>query len=180
MKNESTAARRDWLLASARLLVTIILVLVALAGLGAVAAAIALPLFQDRILAAIIEDSGRHLGTEFIIVSELFLALIFAMGWLAFRWLQQLRRIVDSVGLGDPFVPVNAQRLAHMGWLTVGIEVLSLPDGAAGHYLTTHLDKTHIDIGLSLGGVLMALVLFILARVFREGAAMRADLDGTV
>jgi hypothetical protein len=37
-----------------------------------------------------------------------------------------------------------------------------------------------VDFGLSFGGVLLALVLFILARVFRKGAEMRAELEGTV
>ena len=67
-----------------------------------------------------------------------------------------------------------------MGWLVVGIEVLSIPAGVAAHFVTTHFHKDHVEIGLSLGGVLLALVLFILARVFREGAAMREELEGTV
>jgi hypothetical protein len=37
-----------------------------------------------------------------------------------------------------------------------------------------------MDAGIDFGGVLTALLLFILARVFREGAAMRKDLEGTV
>ena len=35
-------------------------------------------------------------------------------------------------------------------------------------------------LALVLGGILLALVLFILARVFRKGAEMRAELEGTV
>lgn len=31
-----------------------------------------------------------------------------------------------------------------------------------------------------LGGIILAITLFILARVFRQGAAMRNDLEGTV
>lgn len=34
--------------------------------------------------------------------------------------------------------------------------------------------------GFSLTGIMIVLLLFILARVFRRGAAMREDLDGTV
>lgn len=177
---ETPPFRRDWLLTAARALATIIIVLVCLAGIGVVVAAIALPLFQDRIFASILEYTGKHLGPDFIVATEAFFALVFAMGVCAFRWLRQLRRIIDSVGLGDPFVPVNADRLANMGWLTVGIEALAFPAGAVAHFLTTHLNRSHIEIGFSLSGVLMALVLFILARVFREGARLKADLEGTV
>ena len=57
------------------------------------------------------------------------------------------------------------------------------------HMLTNNLDpevaqfpheELTADIEFSLTGVLLALVLFILARVFRHGAAMREDLEGTV
>ena len=37
-----------------------------------------------------------------------------------------------------------------------------------------------MDTHMSLTGLAVGLVLFILARVFRQGAAMRADLEGTV
>ena len=37
-----------------------------------------------------------------------------------------------------------------------------------------------IDAGLDIEGILLALILFILARVFRHGARMRDDLEGTV
>jgi hypothetical protein len=67
-----------------------------------------------------------------------------------------------------------------MGWLTVIVEALSIPGGALAAYLTHLFDRAHLEIGLSLGGILMALVLFILARVFREGARMREELEGTV
>jgi galactitol-specific phosphotransferase system IIC component len=41
-----------------------------------------------------------------------------------------------------------------------------------------HADvRTDLDLG---GSLLLPLVLFILARVFRHGAAMREELEGTV
>ena len=51
--------------------------------------------------------------------------------------------------------------------------------------LTASFGQTIYMVGLSLFfgailGILLALVLFILARVFREGAAMRSELEGTV
>jgi hypothetical protein len=176
----ATAPHRDWLLTSARWLVTIITALVCVIGLGLLSAAIALPLFHDRIAAAVLADTGKPFGSDVTTAIEALLALILVMGFLAFRWLMRLRRIIDSVGQGDAFSLANAERLYTMGWLAMGIEALAIPAGVAAHFVTTHFNKSHIDIGFSLGGILMALVLFILARVFREGAAMREELEGTV
>jgi hypothetical protein len=40
--------------------------------------------------------------------------------------------------------------------------------------------KVGIQVDLPLAGLFLALVLFILARVFREGTRMREDLEGTI
>ncbi|WP_225207437.1 DUF2975 domain-containing protein [Novosphingobium huizhouense] len=108
------------------------------------------------------------------------LLLVAAMAACAFAFLRHLRRIVASVAHGDPFAPVNAARLAAMGWLTLAVEGLSIPVGGIGQWLATTIEDATSDFGVSVGGVLLALILFILARVFREGARMRDDLEGTV
>jgi len=86
------------------------------------------------------------------------------------------------VALGDPFAPINAKRLTYMGWLTAATQLLSVPIGVLAHSLGISLRNIvgHPEFGAGLGGVLMALLLFVLARVFREGARMREDLEGTV
>jgi hypothetical protein len=69
-----------------------------------------------------------------------------------------------------------------MGWLAVSIEALKIPTSAIAIFIATQV-KEHtftIDLDFSFTGLLIALVLFILARVFRHGAEMRADLEGTV
>lgn len=180
MSTQTSGQPRDLLLTSARLLVTIILVLICLIALGLVSAAIALPLFPDRILAEIAPQIGKEPGSDLITSIELIFALFLTMIALAFFWLRQLRRIIDSVRQGNAFAPENAGRLSNMGWLTVGIEVFSIKAGAVAAYIAKHVENMHLDVGLSLGGILMALVLFILARVFREGARMREELEGTV
>jgi len=174
------ASKPDALLTSARWLINLIVVLVGVVFLGLIGAAIALPLFEVRVLALIAEHGGKQAGSEAIVAIEILFVVFIAMLALAFRWLRQLRRIIDSVGHGDPFAPENADRLARMGWLTVAIECLSIPGGIVAGYLAHIFRRAELDVGLSLGGVLMALVLFILARVFREGAAMRDELEGTV
>ncbi len=102
---------------------------------------------------------------------------------LAFFFLRHLRRIVDSVSDGDPFVPINANRLRHMGWLAVAMQVVLIAItptilwfDALPHKQNVH----HNSDGLSFAALVLALLLFILARVFRVGTAMREELEGTV
>jgi hypothetical protein len=90
-------------------------------------------------------------------------------------FLRLLRRIVGSVAGGSPFDPVNADRLERMGWLAVLLKVVTMVEAA---FATT--DVVRFASHLSGPDLVMILVLFVLARVFREGAAMRDDLEGTV
>ena len=106
---------------------------------------------------------------------------------LTFVLLRELRRILDTVSLGDPFMPENADRVVRMGWLSVATLACSncVPflfgflDGFAGRSMPG-LSAPELPSLFDLSGVIFALALFVLARVFRVGAAMRQDLEGTV
>jgi len=89
--------------------------------------------------------------------------------------LTRLLAIVGTVGAGDPFVPLNAQRLRKCAWALLGLEVLHLLIGAVSAAGT-------IDIGwdFSPTGLLAVLLLFVLAKVFAEGARMRDELEATI
>lgn len=120
-------------------------------------------------------------ASTFIGIGGILLVLA-VMALLAFLFLRNLLRLIGSVDKGDPFNPVNATRLAAMGWLTLAIEAISFPAGLLAIWIAQSVKgaDSDIDIGFSLTGVLLAIVLFILARVFRKGAEMRAELEGTV
>lgn len=119
----------------------------------------------------------KGLGAE---TSATILALTIAIGSvmaLAIAWLvTYLRKIVATVADGDPFVPDNASRLRKMGWIAIGIEALTVLLALAA----THVDGSPQTFDFDGGALILALCLFILARVFRQGAAMRDDLEGTV
>jgi hypothetical protein len=96
-----------------------------------------------------------------------------------------LRKIIATVGEGDPFAPENADRLSLMGWLMLGVQLALIPATALGIALArfaSQFEDAHftVDGGLDIEGILLVIILFILARVFRHGAAMREDLEGTV
>ena len=118
----------------------------------------------------------------FLAVVGLALLLMAAMVGAGFQFVRLLRRIIDSVGAGDPFTPANAARLAQMAWLLVATELATLPLHGLGAWITQHghaADVT-VDIDISVSNLFVALVLFILARVFREGTRLRDELEGTV
>lgn len=94
--------------------------------------------------------------------------------------LTRLLTIVETVGDGDPFVMENAGRLQRIAWAVLGLELLHLC--VVGVAAGASTDQTPLDIGggLSVTRWLAVLLLFVLARVFEQGARMREDLEGTV
>lgn len=100
-----------------------------------------------------------------------------------FSFFGKMRAIIKSVGEQDPFIAENAQRLSTMARLLLGVQILALPIGLLRLRLANLVSDGGESLDFSvydLQGPLMILVLFILARVFRIGAAMREDIEGTV
>jgi len=110
------------------------------------------------------------------------LAIVVAL----FLFFGKLRAIIATVGHGDPFAPANADRLSAMAWLMLSTQVLTLPLALLVPYLVEWADSVdtvtfHGEVGgFDVTGILLVIILFILARVFRHGAMMREDLEGTV
>ncbi|MFC4256942.1 DUF2975 domain-containing protein [Altererythrobacter xixiisoli] len=175
-------APKDPLLTAARITIIIarIALVIGMIGLG-VAAAVTLigsSRLSDQITIAIEQGGvGEVTGGATLVI----LLTLFSLG-LMYDFAARLAQIIDTVGQGDPFTLANAARLTRMGWLAVGVQLLALPSMLLSTWLETRVDKGvfHLDSDLSLTGIALALVLFILARVFRTGAAMRDDLEGTV
>lgn len=157
-------------------------------ALGAILIAIAAPLmliFNEKVSVAFAEKVGEVSGGTFIAITLGLMAIAFGIIAAAFIFFGKLRAIIGSVGEGDPFAPENADRLNLMAWLLLGIQVLMIPAMGIGLMFAKWADSVEnaeitIDAGLDIEGILMVIVLFILARVFKHGAAMRDDLEGTV
>ena len=96
------------------------------------------------------------------------------------RVLRHLLAIVDTVRVGDPFAAANARRLEAIAWWVLAGEGLRLLIGAIALATTSRMPNLDLDIEYSLAPWLAVLLLFVLARVFAEGARMRGDLEGTV
>ncbi|WP_347302871.1 DUF2975 domain-containing protein [Croceibacterium sp. TMG7-5b_MA50] len=177
----------DPLLAIANAIVLLFQAALVLATAALLIALPAVQFFWDDIIAGVrTEMADPAFVLPLVPVTAL---LIMALGIvvLLFLFLQNLRRIIRTVGQGDPFVPANADRLTGMAWIMLGAEMLSLFMMGVGYRLVSMLPATDADpvqadhgFGLDFSGPILILTLFILARVFRQGAAMRADLEGIV
>lgn len=94
--------------------------------------------------------------------------------------LTRLLAIVRTVGGGEPFVAENADRLKSIAWSLLGLELLHLAAVGAAQAASTKAVPIEIERGFSFTGWLAILLLFVLARVFERGAAMRDELEGMV
>jgi Protein of unknown function (DUF2975) len=99
--------------------------------------------------------------------------------------------IVKSVQTGDPFTTENANRLRKLGWmfLVIGlftwigdsydtVQGIEEPSARMKDYLIYISGLVHLLLNPAL--ILASPLMFILARVFDAGIAMREDVEGTV
>jgi hypothetical protein len=94
--------------------------------------------------------------------------------------LSRLLAIVETVRAGDPFVILNAARLQTIAWSVLGLEVMHLIVQAIAAGISSKAMKIDISWDISVTRWLAVLMLFVLARVFDQGARMRDELEGTV
>lgn len=60
------------------------------------------------------------------------------------------------------------------------MQLLALPLGSVARSIAVPTSQFADMGGINLNGILSILLAFVLAAVFEKGAAMRADLEGTV
>ncbi|APE27759.1 DUF2975 domain-containing protein [Aurantiacibacter gangjinensis] len=174
-----TSFKKDPLLPLAEAIIWFMLGIIAFAGVVVLICAPAVVIFGGEFVNALeLEDLPMTLRI-WIAIMLLAVAGLLYLGWRFFRAMQA---IVRSVGYGDPFISENADRLTEMAWLFLALNVLSVPVAALGIYIARTAGEAPgtMDAGFDLGNLLTILILFILARVFRKGTAMREDLEGTV
>jgi hypothetical protein len=94
--------------------------------------------------------------------------------------LTRLLAMVDTVSVGDPFVLANAARLQNIAWAVLALELMHLAVGAIAAGVSTATAPFDIDWSFSPTRWVAVLLIFVLARVFEQGAQMREELEGTV
>jgi len=77
-------------------------------------------------------------------------------------------------------VVANASRLQGIAWAMLALELMHFAVGTIAAIVSTAAAPLNISWGFSLTRWLAVLMLFVLARVFEQGARMREELEGTV
>lgn len=172
--------RPDNLLRATRLVLMLTIGVAALLGLAMLVAIPFVWVFSNRVVVAAAENGFQLSGDDAALaISSLLGAGLLLVG-LGFLFLRKLVAIIDSVGQGSPFVPENAARLRAMGWIALAFQLLSLLAAPAELWLARVLPGSHVQVSFSFSGLIIALLLFVLARVFDHGTRLAEDVEGTV
>jgi hypothetical protein len=180
-----TIGPKDPLLLAGKVMTLLMQAAMAIEALALLIAIPALAIYRDHADAVYAREVGDTAATLPMGAIIGIMVIGLAVVALLFFFFGRLRRIIATVGEGDPFQPENAQRLSQMGWIMLTIQLLAIP--AVGLLMpiaraVEKVETAHFATGgkFDFGLILLTIVLFILARVFRHGAAMREDLEGTV
>ena len=92
----------------------------------------------------------------------------------------RLLAMVETVNAGDPFVIENAARLQTIAWAIVGLEIMHVGVVLLANGVIVQGQEVDIGEKFSVTPWLTILLLFVLARVFDQGARMRDELAATV
>lgn len=136
--------------------------------------------FQADVLKEIAQSAGGRAVPEAIGALSLLMGLAAIACVLGCAFVSQWLKVIGSVASGNPFTEENAGRLQRMGWIGVGLHAIGLVIAGTVDWAGDFLPELEAKADLDLSSIILILMLFILARVFRIGAAMRSDLEGTV
>ena len=179
-----TLAKDDVLLKLGRVIALVLQALCVLGGGVFFLVIVVVTLISAGMLPGLVEAEGLPDVARYPLVAAAIGLTVMANFTAMFFFFGKMRALIESASKGDPFIPDNAQRLAAMAWLLLGSLGLTVIVGELRVYAASLIDpqsESGFDISPNdLTGFLIVLVLFILARVFRHGAAMREDLEGTV
>lgn len=159
--------------------------------LGVTVLTFAIPIllyFSAEVTAEMADTFVTPPGTEVVWMIAGLMLLGIVMMLITLFGINRLRRIVDSVGEGNPFTRINGTRLRGMGIAAFAIQIVTFFGSLLASAMVATLGEVqpgeefsmHIEGGLSISGILLVLLLIILARVFDRGAEMQDELQGTV
>lgn len=163
-----------------RWLVYFIMALIAFAAVVLALVSVILPFHWEQAAAEALKQFPK-LDTD-ALYPRLYVVFAFGIVIMGLVWtmMRKLLAIINSVEHGDPFILENATRLRAIGWLMVAVQVLAIPLAMVAHNTAALFGKHDVGMEIPLNGILAILLVFILADVFKRGAEMRDELEGTV
>lgn len=112
--------------------------------------------------------------------SRWMLAIVAPVMLFAHILFKKLIAILDSVSGGDPFAEANADRLQVVAWCLLAIQICDIGFGIADATMNRAAGEQISGWSPGLTGWIAVLLVFVLARVFREGARMRNEAELTI
>jgi hypothetical protein len=159
------------------------ILLFSLGGVSIAIVAVLLLSFKPELLGGAVDFSGLHLQGPWlgpIAAAALLAADLYLAG--AVVIVARLRKIFQTLIIGDPFHPENVRRLRTIGAVLALLEVGRYVFGGLAH-LVGHrigLDGMAGGQGVNLTTWFAVLVIVVLAEVFREGARLRGEAELTI
>lgn len=150
------------------------------AFLLAVTAGLLLSLIMSPEFALLLQKSGRDIDLPSTMTGlrlEMVLGIVMALA--NDRLLSALGQLIASAREGDPFIAANARRLQLIGWSLLVLQLLDIPAALLTRFFPSLGSALPTD-GVSVGGWVAVLMVFVLGRVFAAGSAMRDELEATV
>jgi len=106
-----------------------------------------------------------------------FIGPVMVVAHILFR---KLLAILASVADGDPFTPVNANRLQTVAWCLLALQLCDIGFGVTSSLLDKAAGEGVGGWSFGLTGWVAVLLVFVLARVFREGTRLRDEAELTI
>lgn len=133
----------------------------------------------DLLIDALNKASPRMDAPYVVELFRFVLLLCIPIAFAAHAIFIRLVAMIDSVGRGKAFTSENARRLRVIGWCVLAMQVIDASYGWLSYQLVMASGE-HFAWQPSLTAWLAVLMLFILARIFEQGAAMREELEHTI
>ncbi|WP_426266694.1 DUF2975 domain-containing protein [Sphingomonas sp. LHG3443-2] len=108
------------------------------------------------------------------------LAIVAPVMLFAHILLRNLLVILETVRSGDPFAAANADRLQIVAWCLLAIQLCDIAFGFADAAMNRAAGEQISAWSPALTGWIAVLLVFVLARVFREGARLRDEAELTI
>lgn len=132
-----------------------------------------------HLLDSLVRKYGIEMAPDIVTGLRLLLLLGIAVCVPVHIIFSRLHRMVGNTIAGNAFANGNAVHLRIMAWMLLLIQIADLALGSLSYWLSSIKAETMGWIP-SISGWLSVLLLFILARIFDQGAKMQADLEGVV
>jgi Protein of unknown function (DUF2975) len=138
----------------------------------------------DQLLLDMVERyEVRSEVTTIKYVAASYILVLLSGGAVALYILRKLTEIVRTSVEEHPFLVLNAGRLREIGWALIALQA-AISGSCIAAYIVSDMtiDRLLLNLFQSVQaiGLLAAILMFVLAQMFRHGATMRQELEGTI